>query len=228
MLGRRLLLRTAAAAVGTSAVCAPVWAADPLPADAPNAISGDAALQRLMDGNGRFVANQPMPRNFAAARAAQVKAQYPIAGILGCADSRVSPITVFDQGPGDVFAVRVAGNVADDDAIASFEYAVHFLGVPLLMVLGHSNCGAVSAAVSSHGPLPGHLPELIREIEPAVREARRHHPPDLLAAAIAENARLNAARLARERPVLAEAVKAGRLKIAAGVYDLATGRVVLA
>ncbi len=109
---------------------------------APNAISPDAALQRLMQGNERYAANAPDHKDYSAGRAARVSAQFPIAAILSCADSRVSSELAFDQGPGDLFVVRLAGNFLDDDGLASLEYAVRFLDVPLLMVLGHSNCGA--------------------------------------------------------------------------------------
>jgi carbonic anhydrase len=97
----------------------------------PNAIHPDEALKRLMQGNVRYAANMPKVKNFSAGRAARTKAQYPIAAILSCADSRVAPELAFDQGPGDVFVVRVAGNFVNDDGLASFEYAVRFLGVPL-------------------------------------------------------------------------------------------------
>jgi carbonic anhydrase len=101
-----------------------------------------------------------------------------IAAILSCADSRVSPELLFDQGPGDLFVVRLAGNFVDDDGLASLEYAVKFLGAPLLMVLGHSNCGAVDAAikvVKEGAELPGHLPELVDSIKPAVIAAQARH-----------------------------------------------------
>lgn len=116
-------------------------------ADEPpqNVISPDAALERLMAGNARYAANAMQRQDFSAGRAARVTAQFPIAAILSCSDSRVAPELAFDQGPGDLFIVRLAGNFVDDDGLASLEYAVKFLGVPLLMVLGHTNCGAVAA-----------------------------------------------------------------------------------
>src|SRR5215813_6822940 len=115
-----------------------------------------------------------------------------------CSDSRVAPELLFDQGPGDVFVVRLAGNFLDDDGFASLEYAVKFLGAPLVMILGHTNCGAIDAAIKvvKEGiELPGHLPELIKSIEPAVIAAHARHPSDLVAAAIEENVRLNMKRL---------------------------------
>jgi carbonic anhydrase len=172
---RRGLMVGAGAALAASAFSsAPARAAEPAPKEgAPNAIAPDAAMQRLMPGNERYAANAPEQKDFSAGRAARVSAQFPIAAILSCSDSRVSPELAFDQGPGDLFVVRLAGNFLDDDGLASLEYAVKFLGVPLLMVLGHTNCGAVAAAVkvvTERAELPGHLPELMKSIEPAVIE----------------------------------------------------------
>jgi carbonic anhydrase len=195
---------------------------------APNAIPPAEALDRLMQGNARYAANEPQEKDFSAGRAERVKAQYPIVAVLSCSDSRVAPELAFDQGPGDVFVVRVAGNFVNDDGLASFEYAVQFLGVPLLMVLGHTNCGAVGAAVkvvTEHAELPGHLPELIKAIEPAVIAAHGRHPSDLLAVAIEENVRLSVKHLIEDVPVLSEALDAKKIAVAGGVYDLATGRV---
>ena len=165
---------------------------------------------------------------FTAGRAARVEAQYPIAAILSCSDSRVAPELAFDQGPGDIFVVRVAGNFVNPDGLASLEYAVNFLGVPLLMVLGHSNCGAIGAAIKvvmERAELPGHLPELIKAIEPAVIAAHGRHPGDLLAVAIEENVRLNVKRLIDDAPILSDALAAKKIGIAGGIYDLATGKV---
>jgi carbonic anhydrase len=197
---------------------------------APNAIPPAEALDRLMHGNIRYVAGDPAEKDFSAGRAARVTAQYPIAAILSCSDSRVAPELAFDQGPGDVFVVRVAGNFVNPDGLASLEYAVHFLGVPLLMVLGHSNCGAVGAAievVTGRAELPGHLPELVKAIEPAVIAAHARHPGDLLAAAIEENVRLTVMRLIDDAPVLSDALATRKIAVSGGVYDLATGKVSL-
>jgi carbonic anhydrase len=140
----------------------------------------------------------------------------------------VAPELVFDQGPGDVFVVRLAGNFLNDDGFASLEYAVKFLGAPLVMVLGHTNCGAVAAAVKvvqEHAELPGHLPDLVNSIEPAVIAAHAKHPSDLVAAAIEENVRLNVKRLDDDAPILSEALAAKKIDIVGGIYDLATGKV---
>jgi carbonic anhydrase len=127
-------------------------------------------------------ANKPALRDFSAGRAERTKSQYPISAVLSCADSRVAPEFAFDQGPGDLFVVRLAGNFANDDGLASLEYAVKFLGVPLVMVLGHSNCGAIGAAikvVDDNAELPGHLPGLVQSIKLAVLAAKAKSPRDL-------------------------------------------------
>ena len=134
-LTRRGLMAGAGAAFAAAALTSPrSWAAEPLAEGAPNAISPDAALQRIMEGNARYAANTPNQRDFSAGRAARAGAQFPIAAILSCSDSRVVPDLVFDQSPGDLFVVRLAGNFLDDDGLASLEYAVKFLGAPLLVV----------------------------------------------------------------------------------------------
>ncbi len=194
----------------------------------PNGIGADAALRRLMEGNARYVANKPTHRDFSAKRAQRISAQYPIAAVLSCADLRVAPEFAFDQGPGDLFVVRLAGNFANDDGLASLEYAVKYLGVPLVLVLGHSNCGAVEAAikvVEDNAELPGHLPGLVQSIKPAVEAAKAKSPKDLLAAAITENVALNVKKLETAQPLLTSFAQTGALKIAGGVYDLATGKV---
>jgi carbonic anhydrase len=193
-----------------------------------NVIAPSEALDRLMKGNARYAANQPNERDFSHDRAERATAQNPIAAVLSCADSRVSPELLFDQGPGDVFVVRLAGNFLDDDGFASLEYAVKFLGAPLVMILGHTNCGAIDAAIKvvKEGiELPGHLPELIKSIKPAVIAAHARHPSDLLAAATEENVRLNMKRLVENEPIMTEPLAAKKLAIAGGVYDIATGKV---
>jgi carbonic anhydrase len=222
---RRRLLGGLAAA---SMLAPRAFAADPPPAHAPNAISGDAALHRLMEGNARYASNRSDTRDFDAGRVARTKAQYPIAAILGCADSRVGPEFIFDQGPGELFIVRVAGNVLTDSGAASLEYATQVLGVPLILVLGHSNCGAVAAAIkSAEGgpPLPGHLPELIARITPAVTATQSAPASDRLSAAIKENVRLTEQQVSATAPLLSAMAASGKIKVAGGVYDLASGKV---
>ena len=193
-----------------------------------NAITGSAALQRLLDGNARYAANVPNERDFSSGRAARIAAQFPIAAILSCADSRVAPELVFDQGPGDLFVVRVAGNCLNIDLLASLEYAVEVLGVPLIAVVGHSGCGAVAAAIKvmkDDAKLPGHLPDLIRAIKPAVVLAGKAPAGDLLDNAIAEHVRRTVAALKRANPIIKRFHESHELMIVGGVYDLATGRI---
>ncbi|WP_246695085.1 carbonic anhydrase [Methylobacterium sp. P1-11] len=229
-LSRRSLLT--AVAVGTLAGAS----ARPLRAEAaaeearPNAIKPEEALARLLDGNGRYAANTPVNRDFSAGRAARAAAQYPIACIVGCADARVAPDFIFDQGPGDLFVVRVAGNFVNTDGLASLEYGVSVLGAPLILVLGHSECGAVKATIDvmkTKAVLPGHLPALIDAIRPAVDLAEKARAQDPLAEAIAQNVRHTVRRLEQAGPIIAEAVADKRVKVAGGFYDIATGKVAL-
>jgi len=194
----------------------------------PNDIPPIEALRLMMEGNARYVAGTTTPINLSAERAAAVTTHAPIATILGCADARVASELIFDQGPGDLFMVRVAGNFLSDYGLASIEYAVEFLDVPLILVLGHTMCGAVTSAVRvvEEGiALPGRLPVLIDAIEPAVHSARLSNPGDLLNAAIEENVRRQMKRLSMISPVINEAVAAGKVMIAGGIYDIATGEV---
>lgn len=194
----------------------------------PNAIAPADALKRMLDGNARYAANAPNERDFSAGRAARVQGQYPIAAILSCADSRVAPELAFDQGPGDLFVVRVAGNIVNTDLLASLEYGVRFLGVPLIMVLGHTGCGAVDAAIKvlkTKAVLPGHLPELITAIKPAVIVAEKTQTGNLLDNAAAENVRRQVARLKTSPPIVQQLYVDRKIDIVGGMYDLATGRI---
>ena len=195
-----------------------------------HAITPEAALKRLMDGNARYVANTPEQKDFSVGRAARAAGQYPIAAILSCADSRVAPELAFDQNPGDLFVVRVAGNVISPDLLASLEYGVQFLGVPLVMVMGHSGCGAVAAAIKvlkEKAVLPGHLPDLIQAIKPAVLVAEKTAKGNLLDNAITENARRQADRVKNSPPIMQQAYKAKKIDIVAANYDIATGKISL-
>ena len=230
---RRNFLKTGSMAALAPWMMGQAFAADPPRAGAvppPNMISPQAALKRLMDGNARYAANMPEQKDFSVGRAARASAQYPIAAILSCADSRVAPELAFDQNPGDLFVVRVAGNVVSPDLLASLEYGVQFLGVPLVIVMGHSACGAVDAAIKvlkKNAVLPGHLPDLIRAIKPAVLMAEKTATGDLLDNAIAENARRQADRIKTTPPIMQQAYAAKKIDIVAAVYDIATGKITL-
>ncbi|MDH7794952.1 carbonic anhydrase [Beijerinckia sp. GAS462] len=217
------------AALATAALT-PFQAASAQTATPQNAISPDEALKRIMDGNARYAANTSSNQDYSAGRAARATAQYPIAAILSCADSRVAPELAFDQAPGDLFVVRLAGNFVNDDGLASLEYAVKILNVPLIMVLGHSNCGAVDAAIkvlNDRVTLPGHLQQLVRDIKPAVEAAQKQKPANLLAASITQNVRNGVRRLETAKPILSEFVQAKKVKVVGAHYDLATGKIAL-
>jgi carbonic anhydrase len=189
------------------------------------AVTGDQALVQLMEGNQRFMAAKRLSPHQDMVRVAEVATgQAPFAAILSCADSRVVPEIAFDQGIGDLFVVRVAGNLATTEDIASDEFAVGVLGVPLIMVLGHERCGAVDAAIKG-GELPGVIESLVFAIQPAVQTAVGE-PGDQLTNVIKANVRLQVQRL-QASSVIAAAVKAGKLKIVGAYYDLDTGEVSL-
>jgi len=227
---RRDVLRVGAAAA-IVALGGVVWAADPPKPGAappPNAIPPADALKRLLDGNARYAANAPREKDFSAGRAARAQAQYPFAAILSCADSRVAPELAFDEGPGELFVVRVAGNFVNPDLLASLEYGVQFLGAPFIFVLGHSRCGAIDATIKvlkTKAALPGHLPDLVTALKPAVIIAEKTKSGDLLDNAIAENVRRQVANLKAAKPVIAKFYAEKKIDIAGGVYDLETGKI---
>lgn len=229
-LSRRGLLAGAGALLAASSLpFTPAHAEQAQPKTTPqSAIPPAEALDRLMQGNARYAAGECECQDYSVGRAERAESQYPVAAILSCSDSRVSPELLFDQDPGDLFVVRLAGNFLDDDGFASLEYAVYFLGAPLVMVLGHTNCGAVAAAVQvvrERTELPGHLPELIKSIEPAVIAAHGKHPSDLVAAATEENVRLNVKRLIDDAPIMSDALAAKKIAVSGGIYDIVTGKV---
>ncbi|MBD1872298.1 carbonic anhydrase [Nodosilinea sp. FACHB-131] len=199
--------------------------ADLRSADSQGPLTPDQALAQLMEGNQRFVERRRLNPNQDAARLAEVASgQAPFAAILSCADSRVVPEIVFDQGIGDLFVVRVAGNIAITEDIASEEYAVGVLGTPLLMVLGHERCGAVAAALEG-GELPGVIESLVFAIRPAV-QASEGKSGDRLTNAIKSNVSLQVQRL-QNSSVIASALQEGKLKIVGAYYDLNTGEISL-
>jgi carbonic anhydrase len=221
-LDRRTLLKGALTAAALAAAAPHTLQA------AANAIPPSAALERLMSGNARYQQNKMDFKDFSAGRAARAVAQYPIAAILSCADSRVAPEIIFDQDPGELFVCRVAGNYMNVDILASLEYGTEVLGAPLIMVLGHTNCGAVKAVIQfekDHKALPGHLQMLLDAVSPGVTEAIRQGPTDLLDHAIEANVRYNAQRIRQAHPVIAKAVEEKRVEVVSAVYELATGHV---
>ena len=192
-----------------------------------NAVSPDGALELLRKGNARYVEGLSQRHDFKHERDSLVSGQNPYAGILSCADSRVAPEYAFDSGRGDLFVCRVAGNFANADIVASFEYAVANLGTPLIVVLGHDACGAVSATLQSlkdGGTLPGHLPSLVSNLA-AAAQAGSAQPGDPLGNAIRQNVVDTVAKLASATPILSAAVEHHRVRIVGGIYRLASGLV---
>ena len=191
-------------------------------------LTPNEALRTLRDGNARFVAGSPArPDLSPARRSATSHGQGPFASILTCADSRVAPELVFNRGIGELFVVRTAGNISDDIALGSIEYAVAVLGAPLLVVMGHASCGAVSAAVemSEKGAtFPGHIGDVARPIVPAV-QAVRGRQGDLLGNAIRENAVMVAESMISGSPLLRDAILKEKLRVIAAHYGLADGKV---
>jgi carbonic anhydrase len=193
----------------------------------PTALSPAEALESLKAGNARFVAGTPQTDPLDASVLELVTGQSPHAIVLGCSDSRVPIETIFDQAPGNVFVVRVAGNFLNDDIFGSIEFGVAVLKARLILVLGHTNCGAVTAAVAyaKNGTTqPGHIARLVTAIEPAAKAAR-DLPGDWLANAIAENVRRTVQAMTAGSTIIADAVSQGDAEVAGGIYELHTGRV---
>ena len=198
-------------------VAGPAWASD----DNVPSVPPDTALSKLKEGNLRFSSNdisQGKPN--AAKRTETQKGQHPFAIILACADSRTAPEIIFDSNLGDLFVVRTAGNVVDEHALGSIEYAVDHLGARLVVVLGHERCGAVTAALASD-TAPSHIQSLVRDIQPAVKLAK-DEPGDSLVNTTAENARLSAAMITKEADL---GEKAKDVRIVSAVYNLDSGKV---
>ncbi len=215
-----LLLLTAGILNGSQVA----YAADPTHADQP-IVPPAEAISRLKEGNGRYTnGNQQHPRQSTKQRAELTKTQHPFAIIVSCSDSRVPPEIVFDQGLGDLFVVRVAGNVIDDHSLGSIEYAVDHLAVRFIVVLGHQRCGAVKAAkdtIAAKTEAPAHLQSLVTAIQPAV-EATVH---DDLETTVKANVRDVGQALRSSMPVLKPKVDSGELRIVDAYYSLDTGSV---
>lgn len=210
---------------GLSAMAAGVWVSSGNPVN--TAIAGDPlripespaeALEVLREGNRRFVEGKSLSIHRDLGRVKEVAPrQTPFAAFLGCADSRVPIEIVFDQGFGDLFVTRIAGNVATSENIGSLEFGTLILGAKVLYVLGHTNCGAVTATVQG-SEVPGQISGLFQHIRPAVRAAKGN-----LTKAVEENVRLQVSVLAESSPVLARLIREKKLIVAGGVYDLQTG-----
>lgn len=190
-------------------------------------VTPDLAIQMLKEGNRRYVTNTERV-DHGAAHASLVEEHAPIAAILACADARVGAERLFDQLPGDLFMVRVAGNVFSEYGLASLEYAVDALGVPLIMVLGHTNCGAVTAAVhvvEQEVHSPGRIHVLIEALEPSVLRARERQPEDMIDTTSRINVMRQVNRIGSLSPLLAAEIKAGTTKVIGAMYDMTSGEV---
>jgi carbonic anhydrase len=224
-ISRRNSLKFVAGAIGTGILAARAGAelAAPEPAIAQNDITPDAALQKLIDGNKRFVERRRQNPNQTLARVTEVaQTQKPYAAILGCADSRFPSEIIFDQGIGDLFVCRVAGNVATPEEKGSLEFGTLVLGAKVLMVIGHERCGAVKAAIEG-GELPGQIGSLTAAIKPAV-ERSKSQSGDKVENAVKENVRLQIENL-KKSAVISQLIQEGKLKVVGGYYDLDTGAV---
>jgi carbonic anhydrase len=194
----------------------------------PSGVSAAEALQRLEQGNARFVSGRltsMTPAEIDASRTNVAQGQKPFAIVVACSDSRVGPEVIFDQKVGDIFVVRTAGEVIDPFELGTIEYAVAHLGPSLIMVVGHERCGAVAAAVAG-AKEPGHIAAVLKAIQPAVRQTKGE-PGDAVHNAVCAQALNVAAQLQNAEPILKEAVQSGKLTIIAALYDLDTGKVSL-
>jgi len=226
-LSRRNSLKFVAGAIGTGILAARAGAdlAAPEPAIAQSDLTPDAALKNLMEGNQRFVdkkrtsPNQDLPRLLEVAIA-----QKPFAAILGCADSRFPSEIIFDQGLGDLFVCRVAGNVATPEEIGSLEFGTLVLGAKVLVVVGHKRCGAVDATIKG-AQVPGQIGSLLDAIKPAV-ESSKSQTGDKLENASKANVLLQASKL-KASPVISKLIEEKKLQVVGGYYDLDTGRVTI-
>lgn len=226
-LSRRNMLKLGAGVVGTGTLTA-LFGSNLVSGEkavAQAEITPDLALKSLIDGNQRFVAGKASSPNRTFTRLTEVaKGQKPFASILGCADSRVPSEIVFDQGFGDLFVCRVAGNVATSEEIGSLEFGSLVLGSKVIMVLGHERCGAVAATIKG-AQVPGQIASLIEAIKPAVDKAKGQNG-DQLENTCKANIVLQAEKL-KSSPVLSQLIQEGKLTVVGGYYDLDTGAVTL-
>lgn len=222
-ISRRSLFKFGATAVGTGLITSKLGI-DLLDAPAVNAkqnLTPDAAIDELLQGNKRFSSQKMNQPNRSSFRLREIASgQKPFAAILGCADSRVPSEIIFDQGLGDLFVVRVAGNVATPEEIGSLEYGTLVLGAKVILVLGHQRCGAVKAAMDKK-PVPGQIGSVLQHIK-LLEVANKNQTGDLLKATTIANVK-NQIAILQASPVVTDLIKSGKLKIVGGFYDLDTG-----
>ncbi|HEY0703817.1 MAG TPA: carbonic anhydrase [Candidatus Acidoferrales bacterium] len=222
--GRREFLGGTLAAAGIGAAAGMgIEMASPAETYAQSSLTPDEALKQLMAGNERFAANKltSIEHDLVVLKDRNVDKQEPFAAVLACADSRVPVELVFDQTIGQIFVARLAGNFVTPEIIASLEYGVAVLGVEVLLVLGHSSCGALKAAMKADA-VPGQISGLYPYLRPAVEQSGGD-----VNVAISANAKIQAGLLRTSSPVIRGAIKAGKLRVESGVYDLASGKVTL-
>ena len=227
LMGRRSFLNlTGGSMVAAAVTGSAFWNMQPAQAIAAELLNPDTALKRLMDGNKRFVLQLGEHPNQSRARIKEVaQAQHPFAALLSCADSRVPPEILFDEGIGDLFDIRVAGNIVTPEVLGSLEYAVELLGTPLIMVLGHERCGAVTAAVQGK-VLSGHIGSFVKAIKPAISKIEGESD-ELVDNAVVANVQYQIEKLKQNSTILSQQLLDGKLKIVGGRYDLDTGEVTL-
>ncbi|MEE4377915.1 MAG: carbonic anhydrase family protein [Candidatus Competibacteraceae bacterium] len=232
MTTRRQLLKAIPAMTAALAIPGHTLAATEIPAmtkQARSELTPDQALELLKDGNERFVSGKMLQRDLMAQVKATATGQFPFAGILGCIDSRVPPEVVFDQGIGDIFSARIAGNFANTDFIGSFEFATKLAGAKLIVVLGHSECGAIKGAADN--AQLGNLTQTLSNLMPAVYaitdvEGERNSANEAFVTAVAEeNVRQNVKALLTRSTVLHDLAQAERIKVVGAMHDVGTGRI---
>jgi len=227
---RRVLLVVFAVIVCAYSTVTSSTAPTPSAIPAISSISPDKAIENLKEGNERFLSGKSTHPRIDAAQLAQTSknGQHPFATVLTCSDSRLPAELIFDQGIGDIFVIRVAGNVCKTDEAGSIEYGTGHLNTPLLVILGHTGCGAVTA-VTTEAKLGGNIAPLVANIKPAVEKAAAANPhlsqSELVPEAIKANCWQSIEDLFKTSPEVCELVKAGKLKVVAAIYNISTGKV---
>ena len=201
----------------------------PLAAHEQAALTPDEALLRLKQGNERFVTGKSHDRSWLSQIQLTQSSQHPFAFVLSCIDSRTSSEIVFDQGLGDLFNVRIAGNVLSTDILGSMEFACQVAGAKVIAVVGHTKCGAIIGACK--GVQMGNLTGLLAKVQPCVAEAKAHHPgvpnddPALVAEVTEQNVQRVMSQIQKDSPILRDLIASGKVKLVGGIQDLDTGEV---